>query len=189
MSCFSILFIFLTANYIDRNTLLLIVRRALRYAKYYEYSPDKKDCWKLNKESRQTLRKIFSYVGPYKGYFIAGLMALSISNTLFMAFPYLAGKMLDVASGQLGDFPLTSIAEIGVAMLVVFLAQSIFAFFRVLLLAQVSERGMADLRKEVFSRLLSLNLTFYDTRRTGELISRITADASTLYDLFSITLA
>ena len=106
-----------------------------------------------------------------------------------MAFPYLAGKMLDVASGQLGDFPLTSIAEIGVAMLVVFLAQSIFAFFRVLLLAQVSERGMADLRKEVFSRLLSLNLTFYDTRRTGELISRITADASTLYDLFSITLA
>ena len=106
-----------------------------------------------------------------------------------MAFPYLAGKMLDVASGQLGDFPLTSIAEIGVAMLVVFLAQSIFAFFRVLLLAQVSERGMADLRKEVSSRLLSLNLTFYDTRRTGELISRITADASTLYDLFSITLA
>ena len=114
---------------------------------------------------------------------------MSVSNTLFMAFPYLAGKMLDAAAGQLRDFPLASIAEIGLAMVAVFLIQSAFTFLNVTLLAQVSERGMADLRQEVFAKLLSLDLTFYDRRRTGELISRITADAGTLYDLFSTTLA
>ena len=114
---------------------------------------------------------------------------MSVSNTLFMAFPFMAGKMLDAASGQLEDFPLKTIPEIGMAMVGIFLVQSVFAFLRALLMAQVSERGMADLRKEVFAKLLSLNLSFYDKRRTGELISRITADASTLHDLFSITLA
>lgn len=149
----------------------------------------KEDKRKFNKESRAKLRKIFSYVRPYRGYFIMGLVAMTISNTLFMSFPYLSGKMLDAATGDLADFPLTSIGQIGIAMLAIFVVQAIFAYSRVLLLAQVSERGMADLRKEVFSRLLSLNMTFYDKRRTGELISRITADAGTLYDLFSITLA
>lgn len=149
----------------------------------------KEDKRKFNKESRAKLRKIFSYVRPYRGYFIMGLVAMTISNTLFMSFPYLSGKMLDAATGDLADFPLTSIGQIGIAMLAIFVVQALFAYSRVLLLAQVSERGMADLRKEVFSRLLSLNMTFYDKRRTGELISRITADAGTLYDLFSITLA
>jgi ABC transporter fused permease/ATP-binding protein len=176
----------------SKNALLLDHRHNKTFYQFYTSAAlliDKEDHLTLNKENRQKLRKIFSYVRPYRGYFIAGLVAMSVSNTLFMTFPYLSGKMLDAASGQLGDFPLTSIAQIGLAMVVLFLLQSVFAFCRVMLLAQVSERGMADLRQEVFSKLLSLNLTFYDTRRTGELISRITADASTLYDLFSITLA
>ncbi|NKB71755.1 MAG: hypothetical protein GKR89_32165 [Candidatus Latescibacteria bacterium] len=143
----------------------------------------------MNSDSRHKLGKVFSYVKPYRGYFIAGLLAMSVSNTLFMAFPYMAGKMLDAAAGQLGDFPLATIGQIGLAMGAIFLLQSIFTFFNVSLLARVSERGMADLRQDVFTRLLALDLAFYDERRTGELISRITADAGTLYSLFSTTLA
>ena len=148
----------------------------------------KEDRRKLNKESRDKLKRIFGYIKPYRGYFVVGLIAMAISNTLFMVFPYLAGKILDAASGELEDFPLTSITQIGLAMILVFVAQGVFSFLRVIMLARVSEPAMADLRKEIFSKLISLPFTFFDKRRTGELISRITADAGTLYDMFSINL-
>ena len=149
----------------------------------------KEDKRSLNKESRQRLRRIFSYVKPYRAYFIFGMLFMGLSTGSLMLFPYLAGKMLDVAQGQGGDFPLTTVSEVGLALIGVFVLQAMFAFSRSMLMAQVSERSMADLRKDVFGKMIALPLTFYDKRRTGELISRITSDASTLYDLFSVNLA
>ncbi len=48
---------------------------------------------------------------------------------------------------------------------------------------------MADVRQAVFSNMLSLPLSFFDSRRVGELTSRITSDVSMLQDTFSTTLA
>jgi ABC-type multidrug transport system fused ATPase/permease subunit len=48
---------------------------------------------------------------------------------------------------------------------------------------------MRDIRHALYSRLVRLPMTFFDKRRTGELISRITADVSQLQDTFSTTLA
>lgn len=48
---------------------------------------------------------------------------------------------------------------------------------------------MRDIRLQLYSRLVRLPMTFFDRRRTGELISRITADVSQLQDTFSTTLA
>jgi ABC-type multidrug transport system fused ATPase/permease subunit len=48
---------------------------------------------------------------------------------------------------------------------------------------------MRDIRMALYSRLVRLPMTFFDQRRTGELISRITADVSMLQDTFSVTLA
>src|SRR5690606_29143222 len=53
----------------------------------------------------------------------------------------------------------------------------------------VSERGLADLRKAVYQKIIWLPLTFFDKRRVGELMSRITSDVATLTDMFSFTLA
>ncbi|WP_332912527.1 ABC transporter transmembrane domain-containing protein [Algoriphagus boritolerans] len=53
----------------------------------------------------------------------------------------------------------------------------------------VSEQSMRDIRLQLYSRLVRLPMTFFDKRRTGELISRITADVSQLQDTFSTTLA
>ncbi len=53
----------------------------------------------------------------------------------------------------------------------------------------VSERSLADLRKSVYQKIIWLPLSFFDNRRVGELMSRITSDVSTLSDMFSFTLA
>ena len=63
------------------------------------------------------------------------------------------------------------------------------SYFRVLLFARVSELGIADVRRAVFGRLIALPIYFFERNRSGELISRLTADVEKLYAAFSITIA
>lgn len=142
----------------------------------------------LNARSFKQLYAIFRFTLPYKGWFFVGFLSLILSSATILAFPYLAGKLLDIASGKTIPY-FTSINEITVALLAILLVQGIFSFTRVYTFSVVSERSLADLRGSVFRKIIWLPLTFFDSRRIGELMSRITSDVSTLTDMFSFTLA
>src|SRR5690606_25181406 len=83
----------------------------------------------------------------------------------------------------------SDINSIALILLGILFVQSIFSFFRVWFFAKVSERSMRDIRLALYRRMVNLPMTFFDQRRTGELISRITSDVSLLQDTFSVTLA
>src|SRR6185295_15458113 len=84
---------------------------------------------------------------------------------------------------------LTTINQIALALLAVLFVQSCFSFIRVYTFSIVSERTLADLRQAVYEKLIWLPMTFFDSRRVGELLSRITSDVGTLQDTFTTTLA
>lgn len=142
----------------------------------------------LSKQSMRKLLGIFRYVLPYKGRFLIGLLALALSSGTLLSFPYFAGKLLDVAQGKQG-FYLTSINQIGLALIAILAVQSVFSFLRVYTFTYVSEHTLADLRQAVYTKIIWLPLSFFDSRRVGELISRITSDVGTLQDTFTFTLA
>jgi len=142
----------------------------------------------LNKENFKKLTGVFQFIKPYKGYFIAGLFFLLISSTTLLGFPYVMGKLVDVAQGKTSGV-FTGINRVALILIGILAVQSFFSFFRVYLFAQVSERAMADVRAKLYTKLMSLPMTFYDKSRVGELVSRITSDVSLLQDTFSITLA
>ncbi len=142
---------------------------------------------KLDKQSLGKLGGIFRFLLPYKFNFILGLCFLLLSSLTLLTFPYVAGKLIDAASGETWLF--TGLNGIAFILLGILLVQSVFSFFRVWLFAKVSERSMRDIRMALYGKLVQLPMTFFDKRRTGELISRITADVSLLQDSFSTTLA
>jgi ABC-type multidrug transport system fused ATPase/permease subunit len=142
----------------------------------------------LNSKSFQQLLGIFKFTLPYKGWFIVGFLCLILSSATILAFPYLAGKLLDIASGKIVPY-FNSINQIAIALVVILFIQGIFSFTRVYTFSIVSERSLADLRKTVYQKIIWLPLSFFDNRRVGELMSRITADVATLTDMFSLTLA
>lgn len=142
----------------------------------------------LTKENFKKLASIFSFIKPYKGYFIAGLFFLLISSTTLLAFPYVTGKLVDVAQGT-AEGIFSNINTVAFILIGILAVQSIFSFFRVYLFAQVSERSMADMRTSLYSKLMELPMSFYDNKRIGELTSRITTDIALLQDTFSVTLA
>ncbi|MTI31446.1 ABC transporter ATP-binding protein [Xanthovirga aplysinae] len=142
----------------------------------------------LNKQSFGKLAKIFKFVLPYKFIFVAGMVCLFFSSVTLLGFPFASGKLVDAATGA-SDWILNDLNKISLALVGILLVQSIFSFLRVYLFAQVSERAMADVRHTLYRKLMSLPMSFFDGRRTGELISRVTSDISLLQDTFSVTLA
>jgi ATP-binding cassette, subfamily B, bacterial len=141
----------------------------------------------INRTSIKKLGGILQYMLPYKWMFIFGLIALALSSFTLLAFPRVAGELLDVASGKPKYF--RTLNEVALALLGILLVQSIFSFIRVYTFTFVSERGMADLRTALYKKIIRLPMTFFDSRRVGELLSRITADIGMLHDTFSLTLA
>ncbi|MEP0711710.1 ABC transporter transmembrane domain-containing protein [Algoriphagus sp.] len=148
---------------------------------------DESEKRKLNKQNLSKLGGIFQFLMPYKGQFFLGMIFLVFSSLTLLTFPFVAGKLIDTAQGT--DWVVSDINSIAMILVAILAIQSIFSFFRVWLFALVSERSMRDIRLALYGRLVRLPMTFFDKRRTGELISRITSDVSLLQDTFSVTLA
>lgn len=142
----------------------------------------------LNKENLEKLYGIFRYILPYKTKFLVGLVFLVLGSFLLLGFPLIAGKLIDVASGE-GTWLLNDINSIAVSLIGILFLQGIFSFFRVYLFAQVSENAMADVRFSLYNKILYLPITFFDKHRTGDLMSRMSSDVTMLQTTFSTTLA
>ncbi|HOY07656.1 MAG TPA: ABC transporter transmembrane domain-containing protein [Saprospiraceae bacterium] len=132
--------------------------------------------------------KIFQFLRPYRWQFIIGLVLLFLSSTVFMIFPYSVGLMLDVAQGKDTAFDL-DLSKIGLGLLVVLVFQGIVSYSRVLLFAQISERGTADIRNALYQRIISLPIVFFEKSRVGDIVSRLTNDVEKLYNTFYFVLA
>jgi ABC-type multidrug transport system fused ATPase/permease subunit len=67
--------------------------------------------------------------------------------------------------------------------------QITFSFMRVYLLAEAGEKSLADMRRDVYTKLISMPMSFFSEKRVGELSNRISSDLSNIQDAISYTLA
>ncbi|MEJ0031157.1 MAG: ABC transporter transmembrane domain-containing protein [Bacteroidota bacterium] len=131
---------------------------------------------------------IFRFVVPYKGAFIFGMIALAFSSSTALMFPFMGGKLLDAAQGK-STFFLSTINQVTLGFAVIVLAQALFSFLRVYFFSRFTERSIADLRLAVYQKMIWLPQSFFDSRRVGELMSRVTSDVGTLSDAYTFMLA
>lgn len=173
-----------------------------------------KDKKKISKEGFKKALKVFRFTLPYKWTFAVGFIFLILSQLTSMSIPLLMGQMVGAivspdkttklpianpAGGMnaLGDklqnvfhsVPNFSLNEVTFLFVVLLILQAAFSFLRVYTFTLVSEKSMRDLRKELYTKIITLPITFFEKSRVGELMSRITSDVSQLQDVLSITLA
>ncbi len=140
---------------------------------------------KISKEGLKITLKLFRYLLPYKVTFITGLVFLILSTGTSLVFPKLIGSIIEVIEGKSNY----TINEITGFLFFILVFQAIFSFFRIYLFTQVSEWSMTDIRSDVFSKIITLPISFLEQRRVGELTSRITSDVGQLQGLLSFTIA
>ena len=138
---------------------------------------------KLDRESLQQALELFRYLRPYRGRFGAALVALFTGSLLTLAFPYLAGSIVDAAvlhtqgGGNMAGVDRTALQLIGILAL-----QAGLSYFHFLSFVTVGQRSLVDLRRDTYARLISLPMTFFAQRRVGELASRLSADLIQIED-------
>lgn len=161
---------------------------------------------KITKESLGEALSLFAYIKPFRGKFILSLVFIALSAFSTMIFPFLLGKMIDAAApGSQVQLPqsgmnATSLGfdlktvqwSLNTILLLLFLqlsVQTIFSFMRIYLLTEVGEKSLANMRSDLYGKLLSMPMSFYSEQRVGELSNRISSDLSQIQDAISFTLA
>ncbi|MHA8092442.1 ABC transporter ATP-binding protein [Aquirufa regiilacus] len=147
--------------------------------------PEPKDKVKVDKQGLKKALKIFQFVIPYKWTFITGMLFLLLSNLTTMSFPLLIGQMTKVIEGK-SNYHINEVTLFFFAVLII---QAILSFLRIYTFAQVSEKAMRDVRKNLYAKIITMPIFHFEKRRVGELMSRITSDITQLQDVLSITLA
>lgn len=134
------------------------------------------------------LRKLFGYTRPYRLQLVIGIASVAVASGLTLIVPQFVRRFFDTFATRLSspDFHLTQVVLL---ILLVFLVQAAFNFLRTYMIAQVGEGVVADLRRALYQHLMDLPLRFFETRRTGEITSRLTSDASVVQGAVSQSLA
>lgn len=142
---------------------------------------------KLTRERLKKAMQMFTYVLPYKWYMVAGFFFLISGSLLFLGIMKLPGEILNIATGKSSwGFSLNQVFLLLIGLLVL---QSVFSYFRVQVFAIISEKSIALLRKDLFSKLITLPISYLEERRVGELTSRITSDVAKIQQVVSVTFA
>jgi ABC-type multidrug transport system fused ATPase/permease subunit len=164
-------------------------------ARHRRYSGDSDDTENLPKVriSGRSLReaaRLGRYLLPYKATFAIAMTALILFSLLGLAFPAIAGLLVNGAINPAGpDQPwYRSVNATAMLLFGVLTLQAGFAFAQAVSFGRVAERCLADLRRDTYGHLVRLSMSFHAQRRVGELSSRIAADLALIQDTLLMTL-
>jgi ATP-binding cassette, subfamily B, bacterial len=129
-------------------------------------------------KSRARLRPLLAlspYVARYRGRAILALISLTIAALTTLLVPVAVRRMIDFGMTPQGIAMINSYFSVMIAVVAVLALASASRYYLVM---TIGERIVADLRHDVFAHLMSLSPSFFDSARSGELISRLTADTT-----------
>ncbi len=128
--------------------------------------------------SRPLLRVFLGYVGPHKGLFFLDLFCALTASLIDLSFPLVARKaMYDMLPGREYEIFFRVMVIVAVAFLLRAALNYVITYWGHMFGVRVE----ADLREDLFTHIQSLDFSFFDKNRTGQLLSRMTGD------LFEIT--
>jgi len=115
------------------------------------------------------------YVARYRGRATLAFISLTIAAITTLLVPVAVRRMIDFGFSPEGIALINSYFSVMIAVVAVLALASASRFYLVM---TIGERIVADLRRDVFAHLISLSPAFFDSARSGELISRLTADTT-----------
>ncbi|MFN2152988.1 MAG: ABC transporter ATP-binding protein, partial [Anaerolineales bacterium] len=134
------------------------------------------------KNRRGTLMRLWGYLSQQSWMLVFVTVLVAVGTGLNLLGPYLMGRAIDVFIAQ-NDLP--GLGRLVLLMIVVYLASSGITYIQVYLMASVAQRTVRDLRADLFERLQSLPLRYFDERPHGELMSRLTNDIENISNVLN----
>lgn len=136
--------------------------------------------------SRSALRRLLSVARPERSTLMWGLLFLVLSSGAGLVYPQLVRWMVDHVL-QPKDYALLN--QVVLALFAAFVLQALTSSARYYLFTLAGERIVLRLRRDLFHRILNQDIAFFDFNRTGELMSRLASDCTTLQNTVSVNIS
>lgn len=132
------------------------------------------------------LRELWPYLKPYRLRLMMALLALVIASGAMLVLPIAFRDVIDqgMAVQDSRTIDLYFVAFLGAAAVF-----GIFAALRFYLVTWLGERVIADLRDDIYRRVIRMDPTFFEVTRTGEVLSRLTTDTTLVQAIAGVNLS
>ncbi|MDC7808046.1 ABC transporter transmembrane domain-containing protein [Luteimonas sp BLCC-B24] len=130
------------------------------------------------------LKMLWPFVMRQRGLFAAWLIALALSSVATLSLPVAVRGMIDQGFAD----PARIDATFAVLLLVA-VALALFTAARFFFVSLLGERVVADLRTRLYAHLLDLDQAFFERNRSGDLVSRLSADTELLRSVVGSTMS
>jgi len=137
-------------------------------------------------KSLKPLKSLVPFILAYRGTLFAALAALLIASAALLALPVALRYLID------NGFAANDVGTINRYFGWFFAAAAVFGGFAALryyLVSWLGERVVADIRTAVYDRVIHMDPTFFETTRTGEVLSRLTADTTLVQSVAGVSLS
>jgi ATP-binding cassette, subfamily B, bacterial len=136
--------------------------------------------------SLKPLRSLWPYLKPYKRTLVFAIIALLVASGAMLVLPLAFRDVIDkgMAVSDRATIDLYFAAFIGAAAIF-----GVFAALRFYLVTWLGERVVADLRSDIYRRVIRMDPTFFEVTRTGEVLSRLTTDTTLVQAIAGVNLS
>ena len=140
----------------------------------------------MKRKRGESLTWLLSLAKPERKSLIWGTFFLLIGSALGLVFPQAIRVIINAATESKDP---TLVDKAAIFLAIVFLVQGVAVSARAYLFTVAGERVVARLRRDLYERLVSLDVAFFDQHKTGELISRLSNDTSVLQNTVTVNLS
>ncbi len=135
-----------------------------------------------SRDTRGTLRRLWGYLQRQRGVLVGTGVLVILASAVDLLGPYLMGLAIDDFIGR-GDLP--GLARLVALMIGTYIVAAAGTWLQTYLMAGVAQRVVRDLRTDLFGRLQTLPLRFFDRHPHGDLMSRLTNDMENISNILA----
>ena len=148
--------------------------------------PHTPDSDRPKSSSLAPLRALVPFIRPYLGTLFLALGALFVASGVFLALPVAVRYVIDFgfSAADVATIDRYFIFFLGLALLF-----GVFGAARVYFINLLGERVVADLRNALYRHVIRMDLTFFEITKTGEVLSRLTADTTLIQSISGVGLS
>lgn len=132
------------------------------------------------KDTRYVLKRIWSYIYQHKWMVALALFLTITSNMLSLIGPALSGNAIDAIQPGKGLVAFKTVFHYAFLMIIFYVISAILSYILSVLMIRLSQRIVRKMREDVFTKLVDLQVGYFDRNQVGDLISRISYDIDTV---------
>lgn len=131
------------------------------------------------------LKRMWKYLGHYRSLLILAMLLLILTNALSLVGPKLSGLAIDAIGIKKGQADFEKVFQFAGLMAVCYIGSAFFSYLLNRVTVRLTRNTTYKMRKDVFDKLVSLPVGFFDRHQAGDLISVLSYDVDTVNESLS----